>query len=136
MVRLRIKFDQVSPYLRAMSGILYVEKVDTTTTSDAPLIELFRCEVRKEHHTTGYSISHENSKGIPRKLFECLKPIIDTMLRSYWCGMVLDKEDFTWVRMKGDDSYEHINRLEEEVANFMAKKGSNNDKCNQRRLKK
>ena len=122
MVRIRIEFDQISPYLRVMSGILYVEKVDTTTTSDAPLIELFRCKVKKENHTTGYAISHENSKGIPAKLFECLKPIIDTMLRSYWSGMVLDKEDFTWVRLKGDDSWGSLNQLEEEVENFMARK--------------
>jgi hypothetical protein len=121
MVRLRIKFDQVSPYLRVMSGILYVEKVDTTATSDSPMIELFRCKVKKEYHSTGYSISHENSKGIPSKLFKCLKPIIDTMLRSYWNGMVLEKEDFTWVRMEGDDSYKRLNQLGEEVANFMTK---------------
>ena len=122
MVRLRIKFDRISPYLRVMSGILYVEKVDTTTTSDAPLIELFRCKVSKEHHTTGYSISRENSKGIPSKLFNCLKPIIDTMLRSYWSGMVLEEEDFTWVRMEGDDSYKSLNQLEEEISNYMATK--------------
>jgi len=103
-----------------MSGTLYVEKVDITTTSDAPLIELFRCKVIKENHSTGFSISHENSKGIPRKLFDCLKPIIDVMLHSYWKGMILGKEDFTWVSTKGDNSYKRLNQLEEEVANFIA----------------
>ncbi len=121
MVRVRIVFDQISPYLRAMSGTLYVEKVDTEALSDAPLIELFKCQVNKDVHTTGYSISHENSKGIPKKLFECVQPVVDTMLRSYWKGMVLDKEDFRWIQMKGDDSWACLNQLEKEVGGYVAR---------------
>lgn len=117
MVRLRIKFDQISPYLRVMSGTLYVEKVDTTTLG--PMMELFRCKVKKGCNFTGYSVCPENSKGIPSKLFECLKPIIDVMLHSYWKGMILEKGDFTWVPMEGNGSYKNLNQLEEEIASHI-----------------
>jgi len=117
MIRLRIKYDTISPLLRIMSGILYVEEVDTAYTKD--LITLFKCKVSKEANVVGFSALTEGEK-IPSKLFNCLKPIVDTMLHSYWKGLTLSKDDYNWVQMKGDDSWECLDQLEEEVGNYIA----------------
>ena len=118
MIRLRIEYDNISPFLRTMSGTLYVEEVDTTYAKD--LIKLFKCKVTKTDHTTGFSVSAKE-KGIPTKLFNCLKPIVDTMLHSYWKGLTLSEDDYNWVRMKGDDSWECLDQLEKEVGNYLAR---------------
>ncbi len=118
MIRLRIEYDNISPFLRTMSGTLYVEEVDTSYAKD--VIKLFKCKITKTDHTTGFSVS-AREKGIPTKMFECLKPIVDTMLHSYWKGLTLSKNDYRWVQMEGDDSWECLNRLEKEVGSYVAK---------------
>ena len=118
MIRIRIEYDSISPFLRSMSGTLYVEEVDTTYAKD--IIKLFKCKVTKTDHTTGFSVS-ASEKGIPTKLFNCLKPIVDTMLHSYWKGLTLSKDDYNWVQLKGDDSWECLNQLEKEVGNYLAR---------------
>lgn len=117
MVRITLKIDQRSPFLRVLSGVLHVEEVDIQRISLAP-VELFRCKFRKEEHTLGYS-SFEGEAGIPTSLFNCIKPLLDEKIRSYWKGMVLDKDDYAWIPMEGDGSWACLNRLEKEVGGYI-----------------
>ncbi len=122
MIRIRIEYDNISPFLRTMSGILYVEKVDTTyRLPTIPIIDIFKCKITKTDNTMGFCVD-ASEKGIPTKIFECLKPIVDTMLQSYWKGLVLSKDDYKWVQMKGDDSWQCLDQLEKEVGIYLAQR--------------
>jgi hypothetical protein len=101
-----------------MSGTLYVEDVDVSFNFKT--IHLFKCKITKATNTTGFSVS-AREKGIPTKLFNCLKPIVDTMLHSYWKGLTLAKDDYNWIHLKGDESWECLNHLEREVGSYVAK---------------
>jgi len=119
MLRIRIEIDNKSPFLRVLSGILYAEEIDTANLSKDPKL-LFKCKVRKDDYCLGYS-SYEEDEGIPTKLFNCMKPVIDQMLRSYWKGMILDKEDYAWVSLEGDESWRNISDLDNEISIYIKK---------------
>jgi hypothetical protein len=119
MLRLRIEFDLNRPFLRVASGILYAEEVDSVNVSK-PAILLFKCRIKKEEGSLGYS-SFEKDEGIPSTLFDCIKPIADQMIRSYWKGMVLDDRDYVWVPMSGDDSWGHLTNLRDEIKSYIIK---------------
>jgi len=122
MIRIRIEYDNISPFLRSISGTLYVEECDETYFN-AP-VNLFKCKISKTNHVLGYSVS-EKEEGIPSELFKCIKPVVDTMISSYWKGLVLAKGDFNWIEMKGDDSWQCLNRLEKEVGSYIARRTQN-----------
>ena len=119
MIRIRIEYDNISPFLRTMSGTLYVEDVDSSLNFKTT--HLFKCKITKATNNTGFFIA-ANENGIPTKIFNCLKPIIDTMIRSYWEGLTLAKDDHNWVQMKGDDSWKCLNQLEKEINYYKSKK--------------
>ncbi len=119
MLRLRIKINNNSAFLRVASGILYAEEVDASNVSIPPIL-LFKCKIKKEDHCLGYSACEED-EGIPTKLFECIKPLVDQMLRSYWKGMMLDNSDYCWVPMSGDDAWNKITNLRDEIKSYMIK---------------
>lgn len=119
MIRIRIEYDNISPFLRTMSGTLYVEEVDASYVD--PPVNIFKCKISKETNVVGFSALEED-EGIPSALFKCIKPIIDTMVQSYWKGLTLAKDDFNWVSMEGDESWECLNQLEKEVGIHLAKK--------------
>lgn len=122
MIRITFEFDHISPFLRVCGGVFHVEEVDSVHPSNAP-IELFRCRFKKEQNMLGYtSIDHEIDGGIPSTLFNCLKPIIDEKIRSYWHGMILEKTDYVWVPMDGDDSWKKLMNLEKEVKKYIERK--------------
>ncbi len=117
MLRLRIKINNNSPFLRIASGVLYAEEVDTSVVSK-PVVLLFKCKIKKEDGTLGYSACKED-ETIPTKLFDCIKPIADQMIRSYWKGMILDRTDFCWVSMSGDDSWDKLANVENEIKKIL-----------------
>ena len=94
-IRIRIDWTFVSPLLRIASGILKVEVVTNGKVNKL----LFKCKVKKESGSLGYSSSDKNdeSLSIPHRLFEELKPTIDVMVRSYFQGMILENSDFHWI---------------------------------------
>jgi len=111
----------MSPFLRVCGGVIHIEEMGTTVS--LPAIELFRCRFKKEQNTLGFeSIDHEIDGGIPSALFECLKPILNAKIRSYWHGMNLDKQDYEWVPMEGDESWARLMKLEEEVKLYIKRK--------------
>jgi len=120
MLRMTIKFDNISPFLRVMSGTLYVEDVDSVIISNPPVL-LFKCKVKKDQYSLGYS-SFEEDEGIPTKLFNCIKPLVDEKLRSYWHGMVLENTDYAWVSLTGDDSWSQLQNIEQEAINLLKEK--------------
>jgi len=119
MLRLRIEIGIVSPFLRVLSGVLYAEEVNSEFPSMESIL-LFKCKFKKEQSTLGYS-SYEEDEGIPTKLFNCIKPICDQMIRSYYKGMILDNEDYVWVPMEGDDSWRNIMDLRKEITAYIKK---------------
>ena len=119
MIRMTIKFDIISPFLRVISGTLYVENIDYEDMSNIPTPTLlFKCKVKKEENCLGYS-SYEDGEYIPTKLFNCIKPLVDEKLRSYWHGMILEKSDYAWVPLVGDDSWDQLQNIEQEVIKLL-----------------
>ena len=101
MVRIIIKWETRSPFLQVLSGILTAEDVDSSYKDD-PIL-LFKCKVKVEQGSTGYSaISPE--EGIPSKLFEKLRPAIDVMVHSYYRGTQLDEIDFLWIQKEEEET--------------------------------
>jgi len=117
MIRLKFEVTNASPFLRHLSGILYVEEVDAQRVSEPP-IELFSCKFHKDQNSLGYT-ALEEKLAIPTALFECLRPLISSKIRSYWHGMILEKMDYEWVPMEGDDSWSCLNQLEKEVGGYI-----------------
>ena len=116
MVRIKIDLDHVSPFLQSISGIVTVEDVDTVRVSNPSLL-LFKCKVTKDLHSIGFRAFEEVESGIPFVIFEMLRPIIVSMVRSYWYGVNLQSGMFEWVTVTpGDDgNYEALSRLDDEV---------------------
>lgn len=119
-VRIRFIVENMSPFLRTFSGSLYVEEVDLKKiTSSPPPIELFRCKFYKEQHSIGYSSFDDDPIAIPSKLFECIKPLLDEKIRSYYQGMILETSDFAWIIMEGNDGWNNLFDLKQEVINHI-----------------
>lgn len=94
MVRIIIKWETRSPFLQVLTGILTAEDVDCSYTEKPK--SLFKCKVKVEQGSTGYSAIMPED-GIPSKLFEKLRPVIDVMVHSYFRGVKLDETDFLWI---------------------------------------
>jgi len=120
MVRIKFKIEHSSPFLQVCAGTIHVEEVDSVHISNAP-IELFRCKFKKERNTLGYSSIHDG-EGIPSALFNCLKPILNTKIRSYWYGMILENEDYEWVPTDGDESWTCFSQLQQEVEDYIERR--------------
>ena len=101
MLRISINWTFVSPVLRVSTGILKVE----FQNKDWAFEEIFRCKVRKEQGTIGYS-GIPPDLGVPADLFEALRPTINTMVRAYWDGMILEKSTYEWVEDSADLTFE------------------------------
>ena len=97
-IRIKIKWEFRSPLLQIATGILKVEDIDLGRVDQL----LFQCKVKIEPGMLGYSSldKTDENQGIPHKLFEELRPTIDTMVRSYYQGMLLKKSSYEWI----DDS--------------------------------
>lgn len=119
MLRIKMKFDTINPFLRLLTGTIHIEDFDINELSTSP-VEILVCKVRKEEGVIGYSSINENH-GIPSKLFATFKPIIDSMVKSYWKGMILEKDIYEWLFFDdSDESWNNISRIEEEKEKFVA----------------
>ncbi len=91
MIRITIEWDFISPLLRIASGTIKAENVESTKTE-----LLFKCKVKKDNYSVGYK-ALEPEVGVPTELFEKLRPTFDTMIRSYFNGMILNKKIYEWI---------------------------------------
>jgi len=127
MIRLSMKFDTIQPYLRSVSGILTVEDVDMVEISKQP-VQLFRCRVEKREGMTRYSALSED-EAVPSELFNTVRPIIDTMLRSYWHGMVLEKHNYQWIFIDdSEDSWSRVANIETEKEKYIERRSNKGGK--------
>ena len=92
MLRVMIDWDFISPGLQTVSGLVTIHKVTNTTKFQ----ELTQFRVTVKPGSVGYkSLTEED--GIPSTVLEAVKPQLDVMVRSYQQGVIMDKQDFTWV---------------------------------------
>ena len=103
MLRVKITWTFTSPVLQVASGIVEVEDMDMGNIKN----HLFKCKIKKDRTGLGYSSMEANkSLGIPYHLFEEIRPMIDTMARSYQDGMILEKSSYDWVEDSADRTLE------------------------------
>lgn len=99
MIRIRMDIKQYSPFLRTMSGVLFVEHVDFRELSAAAQIKvLLTCNFSIKKGSKGFS----HFDGVDHDLFEVFKPQIDVMLDSYRAGMSLAPHNHSWVQDSND----------------------------------
>ena len=91
MLRIMIEWDFISPGLQTVSGIVEVHHV--LDVGDWQKIAEFRTTVKPG--STGYKALDD--KGVSSTVLEAIKPQLDIMVRSYHQGVIMDKDDFSWV---------------------------------------
>ena len=93
MIQIRIKWTNVSPFLRTLSGIVEIVEITHNSFNEEILLS-FKVDITP--NSIGYQ-SFKDNEGIPTKLFKKYKPIIDIMANSYRRGVTLDQDDYYWV---------------------------------------
>lgn len=116
MIRIKFEFENISPFLRRIDGILHVEEVDDQRISKPP-VELFRCKFHRDDFSIGFTSFDD--EPIPSNLFNCLSPLLKSKIYSYWSGMIMKDIDYEWIPMKGDDSWECFQHLDQEVGGYI-----------------
>jgi len=89
----------MSPLLRVLKGTL---KVYDITSYDIPVKKILECKVKVEQNSLGFS----SNEGIPSKLMDQLRVYIDPIIRSYFSGMILQSEIYSWVWSSEGKSYD------------------------------
>jgi len=111
MIRLMIKWDFISPALQTVSGIAEVHYV-TSPTEKWHLLAKFR--VKREPGMIGYKSL--DGEGIPSMILDAVKPQLDIMVRSYQQGVIMDKDDFTWIiEDEIDEAREALRKIPDKV---------------------
>jgi hypothetical protein len=93
MIRIGIEWNFISPFLQTMMGQLIVEDIDNNDYNKTK--NVFQCTVKKEPGSLEFSSIESNS--ISSDLFELIKDQIDDMIHSYFGGMMLKKQQSSWV---------------------------------------
>ena len=97
-VRITIKWNNVTPFLQAATGILTASKqIWPHAEEDGQMrfVDIFSCKVNVEQRVVGYEALDE--KGIKSLYFDLYKEKIDIMLRSYFDGIILAEDTFFWI---------------------------------------
>jgi len=89
----------MSPLLRVLKGTL---KVYDITSYDIPAKKILECEVNVEQNSLGFS----SNEGIPSKLMGQLRDYIDPIITSYFNGMILQSEIYSWIWSSEGKSYD------------------------------
>jgi len=98
MIRISIRWNFTSPFLKVLRGTLIIEDVDMR--HGYIVTPLITCEVKKEEGTLGFKCIESKYYHI----FEALKPTIDPMIESYYRGMLMQPTDFSWIDDSADIS--------------------------------
>ena len=106
MIRISIKWDFISPILQAVGGIAEVHYVRDTTKWAL----LTRFKVTCESGSLGYKSIDD--KGVPTVILDAIKPQLDTMIRSFQAGVMLNIDTYTWItkedQIKSMESFKAI----------------------------
>ena len=120
-VQITITWEFISPVLQIITGIVSIDNVDTSKTFSKK--NILKCKVRKEPNCIGYNSIKNHS--LYNKIFELFKDNIDTMVESYYKGMLLENTQYHWVEETIDnpfidgmiksknEKYENLSRLYE-----------------------
>lgn len=94
MLRIKIEWNHVSPFLKIMFGFIIVEDIEITYELGHK--KMFSCQIES---INGSLIYKEISLGkdVPTELFNKLKPLMDAMVRSYIKGVNLETIDHQWI---------------------------------------
>ena len=111
MIRISINWYFVSPSLQTAKGTFLVEEVDASCTR-VPAIKNIPI-IKGKVSVTPSSLGYEdiNGEGISTKIFDMFHSKLDTMIRSYICGVMINDEMFDWIE---DITYGEIKNLEGE----------------------
>ncbi len=101
MIRLHIDWEFISPSLRVASGILEVRDMYLTRNT-----LLLQCKIKKESGCTGYKSIDNTLPGIHTKLFEEIKSQLDTMIDSFFQGVLLSDKTYCWINDSGNIGWE------------------------------
>ena len=100
MIRILLNIKDFSPFLQTVKGEVVTEWVDYRNVS-APVRPIFTCEFTYKPNQLGYKYNWCDDA-----VFNALKHQIDTMIRSYVCGMTLAPHDFSWVEETKNKQFE------------------------------
>ena len=104
MLRINIEWDFVSPFLKVASGRLYIHEADGIGGTQFPEKLVFESRIKKEEGTLGYKRDPDKDIFlISNEEFEDIKPVIDTMIRSYFDGLTLQKSSVQWLDDRGSN---------------------------------
>lgn len=102
-IRILMKIKEFSPFLQTMSGDILVDDLNHGLKTTGPTsIPLIRCTFDKKVGQTGF----HNINGFRSDIFEAIKPTLDVMIHSYFSGMILDKQNYTWIEDSLDKTIE------------------------------
>jgi len=94
MIRIEVEWDFVSPYLKTALGMLTINDFD----ADYNMTKLLQCKVEVKRGQLGFrSIT---DKGYPCSIFDEYKEKIESVVKSYFLGMCLEKTIYEWVEDK------------------------------------
>lgn len=94
MYRITIKWDSVIPIFKSVSGIVEIQKFNIGhSRNQYETVAKFRASCKPG--VLSYS-SLDGEKGIPTKIFNALKPKLETAIRSYQRGVALDDIMYMW----------------------------------------
>ncbi|MFW9871569.1 MAG: hypothetical protein ACFFG0_00535 [Candidatus Thorarchaeota archaeon] len=100
MIRITINWTFTSPALKIAIGTLLIEDIQQSPAYQ--IIELIKCKVKKEN----YTLSFEEIETSKYNIFEELRDKIETMVQSYYFGMMLESRDFSWIDDSADISFD------------------------------
>jgi hypothetical protein len=95
-IRMSIKWTDLLLSLGACGGDLTVDILDPTAGHQ--IEKIMTARVKVERYQLGYSDMEFFSDVTYDEYKSYLKPTIDTMIRSYHKGMLLENEDVNWIR--------------------------------------
>jgi hypothetical protein len=100
MLKITIDWTFTSPVLKVAIGILSVE--DINMKNGHTKTQIIKCKVKKEQGILGF----ETIDTCNYHIFEELRDKIETMVQSYYYGMILESHDFSWIDDSADITFD------------------------------
>jgi hypothetical protein len=111
MYRITIKWDSIIPLFKSVSGIVKIEKFETSGPNTNKYLTITKFRARCKPGILSYT-AIDGEDGIPTAIFNALKPKLETAIRAYQRGVALDDTIYMW-QTKEDykESYEELDKL-------------------------
>lgn len=96
MIRINIKWKNISPLLQTISGVVIIDDIDIKNYQKNK--KIFQCEVHASNHppSVGYN-SLKDDKSFSTEIFHKYKSTLDIMVDSYFRGTMLKELDYVWL---------------------------------------